>query len=66
MSNLDKGIAGHVLDAVVRLVHKLKELVDDRLEKLPVGAEEPRVLADNVHDVRRNDRLVVLAAFLLA
>ena len=31
---------------LVRFVHKLEELVDDRLEELPVGAEEAWVEAD--------------------
>jgi hypothetical protein len=46
-------------------VHKLEELIDNRLEELPVRLEEPRVLADNVHDVRGADGLVVLAALHL-
>jgi len=29
-------------------VHELEELVDDRLEELPVGAQEARVLPDHV------------------
>jgi len=45
-------------------MHELKQLVDDGLEEAPVCTEEPRVLTDDVHDVRRNDRLVVLASFL--
>ncbi len=49
----------------MRLVHKLKELVDNRFEKLPMRFEEPRVLANNVHDIRRADGLVVLAALHL-
>lgn len=32
-------------------VHELKQLVDDSLEELPVGSEEARILAHNVHDV---------------
>ncbi len=47
-------------------MHELEELVDDRLEELPVRLEEARVLTDDVHDVRCDDRLVVLAALLLA
>jgi len=43
-------------------VHEFEQLVDDRLKELPVGLEEARVLADDVHDVGRNDGLVVLAA----
>ena len=47
-------------------MHELEELVDDRLEELPVLSQEARVLAHHVHDVRRNDRLVVLAPLRLA
>ena len=47
-------------------VHKLEQLVDHRLEELPVGLEEPRVLAHDVHDVGGDDGLVVLALLLLA
>lgn len=47
------------------LVHELKELIDNRLEELPVRLEESRVLADNVHDVRGANGLVVLAALHL-
>ena len=46
-------------------VHELKELVDDGLEELPVGPEEARVLAHDVHDVGGYDSLVVLPPFLL-
>ena len=47
-------------------MHELKELVDDRLEELPVGAQEAGVLAHDVHDVGGDDVLVVLAPLLLA
>ena len=56
----NKGRGGAPL-AFMRLVHELKELVDNRLEKLPVRLEEARVLADNVHNVAGHDSLVVLA-----
>jgi hypothetical protein len=46
------------------LVHELEELVDDRLQELPVRLQEPRVLSDNVHDVGRADSLVVFASLL--
>jgi hypothetical protein len=46
-------------------MHKFKELVDDSFEELPMGLEEARVLSDDVHDIRRNDGLVVLAALNL-
>jgi len=47
-------------------MHEFKQLVDDRLEEAPVSAKEARVLADNVHNVGRYDRLVVLPTLLLA
>ena len=50
----------------MRLVHELEQLVDDGLQKLPMSAQETWVLAHHVHDVRRNNRLVILAAFLFA
>lgn len=34
--NLDERVAGHVLDALVAFVHKLKQLVHHRLHELPV------------------------------
>ena len=65
-SNLDEGVAGHVLHPLVCLVHELEQLVDDGLQEPPVGPEEPRVLADNVHDVGGDDGLVVLPLLLFA
>ena len=65
LGNLEEGVARHVLHARVELVHELEELVDDRLEELPVRAQEARVLADDVHDVGGDDGLVVLAALHL-
>ena len=47
----------------VRLVHKLKEFVHDRLQELPVCLEEARVLANNVHDIGGNNGFVVLPSF---
>lgn len=46
-------------------MHKLKQLVDNSLEELPVGSQEPRILSHNVHDVRRYYSLVVFTPFLL-
>lgn len=46
-------------------MHEFKELVDDRFEELPVSSEEAWILANDVHDVRGNDGLVVLPSFLL-
>jgi hypothetical protein len=57
VADLQEGVARHVLHAGVRLVHELKQLVDDRLEELPVRAQELGVLADDVHDVGGDDGL---------
>lgn len=46
-------------------VHELKQLVDYSLEELPVGSEEARILAHDVHDVGGDDGLVVLSSLLL-
>jgi len=46
-------------------VHKLKELVDHRLEEFPMGSEKTRILANNIHDIACDDGLVVLAPFHL-
>lgn len=46
-------------------MHELKQLVDYRLQKLPMRLEEPRVLSDNVHDVGSADGLIVFTSFLL-
>lgn len=32
-------------------MHELKEFVNNGFQKLPVGSEETRILANNVHDV---------------
>lgn len=45
----------------VSLVHELEQLVNDGLQELPVCLEESRVLADNVHDIRRDHGLIVLS-----
>lgn len=42
------------------LVHELEKLIHDGLQKLPVCLEEARVLTNNVHDIGRNDGLVIL------
>lgn len=46
----------------MKLVHKLKQLINDSLEELPVRLEETRVLAHDIHDVTSNDSLVILAS----
>ena len=47
-------------------MHELEQFVDHRLEKFPMGAEKTRILTDDVHDVRGDDRLVIFATLLLA
>lgn len=48
VADLEEGLAGHVLDARVRLVHELEQLVHDRLQELPVVAQEPRILSHHI------------------
>ena len=50
----------------VCLMHEFEQLIDDRFEEFPVRFQESRVLADNVHDVRRDDSFVVFAPLDLA
>lgn len=44
----------HVLHSWVKLVHKLKEFVDNRPQELPMRTQEARILTDDVHDVTCN------------
>lgn len=46
-------------------MHELKEFVDHRFEKLPMGSEKAWILANNIHDVGGDDSLVVLSSLLL-
>ena len=48
VADLQEGLAGHVLDAGLRLVHELNQLVHHRLQELPVVAQEARVLAHHI------------------
>lgn len=36
-------------------MHEFEILVHDSLEEFPVCFQEPRILADNVHDIGRDD-----------
>ena len=45
----------------VCLVHELEELVHNRLQEFPMGLQEPRVLANDIHDVGSHHSLVVLS-----
>jgi len=65
LRNLDKSVTSHVLHALMSLVHKLEEFVHNRLEEFPMSLEESGVLADDVHDIGRNDGLVILASLHL-
>ena len=65
LCNFDESITGHVLNALVRLVHELEKLIDYRLQEFPMRFQESRILADDVHDVGRHYRFVVLATFHL-
>lgn len=47
------------------LVHEFEEFVDDRLQELPMRLQEPRILADDIHDVRGDDGFVVLPSLEL-
>ena len=66
LGNLQEGFRGHVLNARVLFVHELVQLLDHRLQERPVTHEEVREAADDVHDVRRHQGLVVLALLFLA
>ena len=46
-------------------MHELKEFVDNGLEEFPVSSEKTWVLADNIHDVRGYNCLIVFAPLLL-
>lgn len=66
LRDLEERIARHVLNPRVKLVHELEQFVHHGAEELPVRPEEARVLPDDVHDVGRHHRLVVLAPLHLA
>jgi hypothetical protein len=51
------------MSTFMSLMHEFEQLVDDRLQELPMGLKEARVLADNVHYVGCHDSFIVLAAF---
>lgn len=50
---------------LILTMHEFKQFVDDSFEELPVSSEEAWVLANNIHDIRGNDGLVVLPSLLL-
>lgn len=45
------------------LVHEFEQLVDNSFQELPMSLEEPRILADDIHDIRGYDSLVVFTPF---
>ena len=47
-------------------MHKFEQLVNYSLQELPVCSKEPGVLPDDIHDVGRNNSLIVLAFLLFA
>jgi hypothetical protein len=49
----------------VCFMHELEELVHDGFEEFPVRLEKAGILANNVHDIGRDDGLVVLASLHL-
>ena len=47
-------------------VHEFEQFVHHSFQKLPMGTKKARVLTDDVHNVRGDDRLVIFATLLLA
>mmetsp|Transcript_45691 Transcript_45691/g.133032 ORF Transcript_45691/g.133032 Transcript_45691/m.133032 type:complete len:544 (-) Transcript_45691:1018-2649(-) len=66
LANFQKGLDGHLLHARECLMHELEELEDHGLQELPMGPQEARILAHDVHNVARDHGLVLLAALHLA
>ena len=48
VTDLEEGLASHVLDARVSLMHELKQLVHDSLQELPVVAQKPGILPHHI------------------
>eukprot|EP00001_Collodictyon_triciliatum_P065116 11553_4 len=59
LADLEKGLACHVLDTRMRLVHELEQLIHHSFEELPVRTQESRILSDYVHDVASDHCLIV-------
>lgn len=49
----------------VALVHEFEQLVHHRSQELPVLLKKARILPDHVHDVTRDERLVMFPFVLL-
>ena len=65
VNQLDVRLTQRRLRTFVCLVHELEQLVDDRLQELPVRLEETRILADDVHDVGSDNSFVIFATLHL-
>lgn len=48
VTDLEEGLASHVLDARVSLMHELKQLVHNSLQELPVVAQKPGILPHHI------------------
>ena len=48
VTDLEEGLTGHVLHPRMKLVHELKELVHDCLQKLPVVSQECGILPNYI------------------
>ncbi|KAH3676811.1 hypothetical protein OGATHE_001301 [Ogataea polymorpha] len=62
LGDLDKRITSHILDTLVSFMHKLKELVDNSLQELPMCFQESWVLTNDVHDIRSDNSFVIFAS----
>jgi hypothetical protein len=54
------------LRTFVQLMHKFKQLINDRLQEFPMRLEEARILSHDVHDIRGDNCFVVFASFHLS
>ena len=54
VADLQEGLAGHVLDTRVHLVHELEQLVHHCLQELPVVPQKPRILPNHIPAVIRS------------
>lgn len=66
LGDFQVGLAGHVLHAWMTLMHKLMQLVHNCLQEGPVVDQEAGELANDIHDVRGDERLRILSLALFA
>mmetsp|Transcript_76595 Transcript_76595/g.155496 ORF Transcript_76595/g.155496 Transcript_76595/m.155496 type:complete len:494 (+) Transcript_76595:1160-2641(+) len=66
LTDPEEGVYRHLLHPREGLVHKLEEFEDHRLEELPMGFQESRILTNHIHDVAGHSRLIFLAFFQIA